>query len=740
MSTARVGHAVPCAYCRLPVPGAVASDSPADSSQFLFCCYGCRLASEITQGSGEEAAVRWMLVRVGTAIFLTLNLMVFTMALWTPDVYGPTMADSKMERAYEDLFRHLSLLSAAPVMLMLGPPLARSAWAGVKAGRPGSDLLVVVGVWAAFLVSMYSVFAGEGPIYFEVACVVLIFVTLGRWLEASGKLHTQQAMDDLSKLMPEEALVLRGGIAELVPVDSIGIGDLLQLRPGDRVACDAVIDRGEASADEQIVTGESQPVTKARGDKLLGGTLVIEGTVTARVTAPVSGSTIARLIDHVRNAREIKGKYARMADRVAAWLLPIAMILAVTAGVVHAAHRDAAHGFLVAMSVLLIACPCAVGLATPLAVWSAMGVAAKKGVLFADGEALERLVEADTVLFDKTGTLTTGRPALIETVWSDSQARPNGTTRLREILSRSSHPIARALSERLSESPSGESASESPSLPAEMIRDVVTRPGRGLIARSTPERHSLPLAILGSQALFDEESITCDEIVRAAADRLRAEGRSVMFFHESGDPPLQAVFAFDEDLRPDSREAIQRLRSFVPPLRLAVLTGDHRQSAERLAAALGIEVHAELAPENKQEFVRALQRKGHVVAFVGEGYNDAPAMATADVGIALGAGADLTRDNASVCVLGDDIASVPYVLALSAATVGRIRRNLFWAFFYNVIGLFFAAAGLLSPTLAAAIMFVSSVAVVAGSSRVGDRRTEVPRSEPTTSPSTAVPT
>ncbi len=712
MSTTRAGHAVPCAYCRLPVPGATIDPEATGNQDPLFCCYGCRLAAEIAQGTGEEAAVRWMLVRVGTAIFLTLNLMVFTMALWTPDVYGPTMADNKMERAYEDLFRHLSLLSAAPVMLLLGPALARSAWAGVLSGRPGSDLLVVVGVWAAFLVSMFAVFRGEGPIYFEVACVVLIFVTLGRWLEASGKLHTQQAMDDLSKLMPEQALVLRGPVAETVPVDSIVKGDRLQIRPGDRVVCDAVVESGEAAADEQIVTGESRLVPKSAGDALLGGTLIVEGTLTATVRAPVSDSTIARLIEHVRNAREIQGKYARMADRVAAWLLPIAFGLALVAGLAHAWHRDLAHGFLVAMSVLLIACPCAVGLATPLAVWSAMGEAARRGVLFADGEALERLAEVDIVLFDKTGTLTTGRPTPAETRYSGFDANPEANSLLAGLASRSSHPLARVLMESgfdAGRTPTSENATNPE------FGSIETRPGRGLIM--TDSVSGARVGVLGSPVLFDELAISLDPAIREVLERTLEKGRPVLLFEASGSPPAQALFSFEETLRPDAVEAIESLRAMKAGPNLVVLTGDHRKAGENLAKTLGIPVLAEQTPEGKQLFVRNEQARNHVVAFVGEGYNDAPAMASADVGIALGAGADLTRDNAAVCILGDRIAAVPYVIELSEGTVRRIRRNLFWAFFYNIIGLLLAALGLLSPTLAAAIMFVSSVAVVASSSR-----------------------
>jgi len=332
-----------------------------------------------------------------------------------------------------------------------------------------------------------------------------------------------------------------------------------------------------------------------------------------------------------------------MADRVAAWLLPVALGLALAAGLAHGWHRDAAHGFLVAMSVLLIACPCAVGLATPLAVWSGMGQAARVGVLFADGEALERLAEVDVIVFDKTGTLTTGKPSLVDSLRSGFRARPDTSRILEAIASRSSHPLARARSE------SGIAASDIPGENSESLVElgnIETRPGRGIVA-SDPDS-GRPEFLLGSPALFEDLRI---EFLPEIADRLaqaRRHGLSVLLFHVAGPQPAQAFFGFDESLRVDTFTALDALRELIPPPRLTVLTGDHRAAGDKLADYLTIEVISELSPEAKQAFVRERQAEGHVVAFVGEGYNDAPAMASADVGIALGAGADLTRDNASI--------------------------------------------------------------------------------------------
>lgn len=698
---------VPCAYCQLPVPGSDSIQPEPDSP--LFCCYGCRLAAEITRGQGQEAVVRWMLVRVGTAIFLTLNLSVFTMALWSSDVYGPSTDNLQMEQAYADLFRYLSLIVSAPVMLMLGPPLAKSAWAGIRSGRPGTDLLVVVGVWAAFLASVYAVFEGKGPIYFEVACVVLIFVTLGRWLEASGKLQTQQAMDDLARLMPAESPVLRAGQVVIIPVAEIEVGDTLQLRPGDRLSCDSRLLTGDVTVDEQIITGESLPLWKKPGEKLSGGSLVVEGTATASVTACFNQSTVARLIDHVRQAREARGRYARLADRVAAWLLPIVLVLSLVAGLVHASHGGTAHGLLVAMSIMLIACPCAVGLATPLAVWSAMGSAARRGVLFADGESLEKLAEIDTIFFDKTGTLTTGQPGLVSTFWLNPQAADSSRRHLMALAGRSAHPLACCLVQSIEQAADlAELAHSTGEL------HIETRPGRGMIAWHGVSKIAVS-QVLGSPALLHELGLPLPNEMQARLDAELAAGRSVLLYADPSPDGNFAIFSFDESLRPDARQAIEMLKNMSDIRSLSILTGDHAQAARRLADSLGIAFQAELLPRQKQEIVASTRIIGHRVAFVGEGYNDAPAMAMADVGIALGAGADLTRENAAVCILGNDIAAVPWVLDLSRATVRRIRRNLFWAFFYNIIGLVFATLGLLSPTMAAAIMFVSSVAVVSGS-------------------------
>jgi heavy metal translocating P-type ATPase len=662
-----------------------------------------------------------MLVRVGTAIFLTLNLMVFTMALWSGDVYGKSLVSSQMEQAYADLFRYLSLIVSAPVMLMLGPPLARSAWAGIRCGKPGTDLLIVVGVWAAFLVSVFAVFSGQGPIYFEVACVVLIFVTLGRWLEASGKLHTQKAMDDLAQILPSESPVLRNGHILMLPVAEIAVGDTLALRPGDRTACDCTLATGEVTTDEQIITGESLPLWKKPGDRLPGGSLLLEGTATANVTATVDNSTVARLIDHVRSAREARGRYARMADRIAGFLLPAVLLLSTFAGILHYLHSGPAHGFLVAMSIMLIACPCAVGLATPLAVWSAMGEAARRGILFADGESLEKLAELDTLYFDKTGTLTTGQPRLVAEFWQSGSSDNHQSTQpdhsqsdsynriLYSLASRSGHPLAVCLAREVAHNKdSSKIWADSSDLPIE------TRPGRGMILYQDQQK-SHPLAILGSPALLAEIGWKrSPEMAEKLADE-QAAGRSILIFAEAGQGSPTAMFSFDETLRLDARQAIAELKSSGKIGRISILTGDHPQAAARLATELGVEYQAALLPHEKQEIVAFDRATGHRVGFVGEGYNDAPAMALADVGLALGAGADLTRDNASVCILGNDIAAVPWVLGLSRRTVRQIRRNLFWAFFYNIIGLVFATLGLLSPTMAAAIMFVSSVAVVSGS-------------------------
>ena len=403
----RAAHeAAACDYCHLPLPAGSSGNEPA------YCCLGCRLAAQITGSRGERSLARGTLARLGLAVFLSINVMMFTMALWTDDVYNARQAGSgPLAVALADLFRYLCLLLSLPVLFLLGGPLVENALQSRRRDLAAADLLILVGVAASVVYSAISVFRGAGHVYFEVACAVLIAVTFGRWLEATGKLRTTEALDALEKLLPEEARVVGcDGRERPVALDEVRVGDRLHVASGERFATDGRIVEGYAHVDEQLLTGESRLAAKRAGDEVLGGSLNADGEVLVEVTTPARGGSLARLIELVRQARASKGRYQRMADRIAAWFLSGVITLAVAVFAWHAWQTGFEGGLMASLAVLLIACPCALGVATPLAVWNALAAASRAGVLFRNGEALERLAGIRAVRFDKTGTLTSGSP------------------------------------------------------------------------------------------------------------------------------------------------------------------------------------------------------------------------------------------------------------------------------------------------------------------------------------------
>ena len=411
-----------CDYCKLPLPMAwrgraakprdeAGGRSPQPGSA-MFCCLGCRMAAAITEGSDGRSVPRAMLARLGLSVFFTMNVMAFTMALWTTDVYGPDEAPGAMAATLAGLFRYLVLLFSLPVLTMLGWPLFEHAWAGLRRGVVSTDWLLATGVGAAFAASFASVFRGEGPIYFEVGCVILLMTTLGRWLEATGRLKAGAALDDLARLLPDRVRRLVDGREESVPREDLRKGDRIRVLPGERFPADGRVVQNASLVDEQVLTGESRPVLKEPGDRILGGTLNLDGDLTIQVTEERGEGTLARVVELVRRARESKGRYQRLADRAAGVFAPAVAGIAVAAFAVHWACGSLERGLWAGLAVGLIACPCALGLAAPLAVWSALGNAASRRVLFRGGESLERLAEVAAVRFDKTGTLTTGIAAV----------------------------------------------------------------------------------------------------------------------------------------------------------------------------------------------------------------------------------------------------------------------------------------------------------------------------------------
>jgi P-type Cu+ transporter len=594
----------------------------------------------------------------------------------------------------------LQLALATPVQFWLGARFYRAGWKAVKALTGNMDLLVALGTSAAYGLSLYGLLAGSAgahDLYFETSAALITFILLGKWLEARAKRQTTEAIRALNALRPDRALVRRDGKDVELPLASVAVGDLVVVRPGERVPVDGEIREGRSHVDESLITGESLPVAKGAGERVTGGSINADGLLLVETRAIGAESTLARIIRLVEDAQAAKAPIQRIVDRVSAIFVPVVLALAlVTLLGWGFAGGNWTAALLYSVAVMVIACPCALGLATPTAIMAGTGVAARHGVLIKDAEALEIAHSITTVAFDKTGTLTEGRPQLVAV--EPLQGERSDLLRLAAALQQGSqHPLARAVMEKAA-------AEDVAVLPATESRAL---PGRGV--QAIVEGRTL---YLGSSRLMQELGVDTSGLGgRELA--LAREGRSVSWLaaESNGSRGLVGLLAFGDALKAGAREAIAQLQA--QGVRTVMLSGDNRGSAEAAARALGIdEVRAEVLPADKAQAVSELRGKGKVVAMVGDGINDAPALAAADVGIAMATGTDVAMHTAGITLMRGDPRLVADAISISRRTYGKIRQNLFWAFFYNAVGIPLAAFGFLNPIIAGAAMAFSSVSVV----------------------------
>ena len=594
----------------------------------------------------------------------------------------------------------LQLALATPVQFWLGGRFYRAGWKAVKAFTGNMDLLVALGTSAAYGLSLYhlaSGTAGAHELYFETSAALITFILLGKWLETRAKRQTTEAIRALNALRPDRALVRRGGKDVEVALESVVVGDLVVVRPGERVPVDGEIREGRSHVDESLITGESLPVAKGVGERVTGGSINADGLLLVETRAVGAETTLARIIRLVENAQAAKAPIQRIVDRVSAVFVPvvlgIALVTLIGWGI---ATGNWTSAILYAVAVMVIACPCALGLATPTAIMAGTGVAARHGILIKDAEALEIAHAITTVAFDKTGTLTEGRPQLLAI--EPLAVEPRELLRLAAGLQQGSqHPLARAVMEK--------AAAERIDVPA--ASDAKALPGRGV--QASVEGRTL---YLGSSRLMQELGADTAALAERA-QALAREGRSISWLaaEARGARSLLGLLAFGDAVKAGAREAIAALHAH--GVKTVLLTGDNRGSAEAAARALGIdEVKAEVLPADKAQAVSALRGKDKVVAMVGDGINDAPALAAADVGIAMATGTDVAMHTAGVTLMRGDPNLVADAISVSRRTYSKIRQNLFWAFFYNVVGIPLAAFGFLNPIIAGAAMAFSSVSVV----------------------------
>jgi Cu+-exporting ATPase len=594
----------------------------------------------------------------------------------------------------------IQLALATPVQFWLGARFYRAAWKALKARTGNMDLLVALGTSAGYGLSVYHVFAGAAAeTYFEAASLVIALVLLGKWLEARAKRQTTAALRALQALRPQTARVVVDGQEQEVSIGSVRVGDLVVVLPGERVPVDGDVIDGRSHHDESMLTGESLPVAKEPGDRVTGGAINAEGRQIVRTRAVGAESALAHIIRMVEDAQAKKAPIQRLVDKVSGVFVPIVIgIAAITWLGWGLSTGDWSQATLNAVAVLVIACPCALGLATPTAIMAGTGVAARAGILIRDAEALETLRHVRTVAFDKTGTLTAGKPTVV-----DVDAADLDTNRLLQIASNlqagSEHPLARAVLVI------AEAAGLSPT-PAS---DITALPGRGL--RGNVDGRP---TWLGSKRLMTELGVELGTLA-GAADLNEAQGRTVSWVAQDRGNGIEAlgILAFGDQPRAESATAVAALQAM--GLRTVMLTGDNAGAAASVAKALGIapvDVHANVLPGDKADVVRGLAANGRV-AMVGDGINDAPALAAADVGIAMGSGTDVAMQTAGVTLMRSDPRLLPAAIDISRKTTRKIWQNLFWAFIYNLVGIPLAAAGLLDPVFAGAAMAFSSVSVIA---------------------------
>jgi Cu+-exporting ATPase len=613
-------------------------------------------------------------------------------------------------------------LLATPVQFILGARFYKAGWHALLAGSGNMDLLVAIGTSAGWLLSMWLwLTAADGHmvhLYFEGSAVVITLVLLGKWLEARAKRQTTDAIRALHALRPEKARVITADGEVEIPIEELLVGDRMLVLPGERFAADGMVLEGQTQVDEAMLTGEPLPVPKSVGARVTGGSINGEGRVLVTVSATGTTTVLSNIIRLVEDAQAAKAPLQRLVDQVSAVFVPVVLVLALITLLAwwftgHSLEVSLIHS----VAVLVIACPCALGLATPAAIMAGTGVAAKHGILIKDAQALEIAHKVDTVAFDKTGTLTVGQPRLISLTSVNLQNVPSSDSDDQLLMlaaslqSGSEHPLAHAVVQ----------AAKTQSLQFVVPEDVKAVPGFGSEGH-VQGRHLL----LGSLRWMDSLNVP-DGPWQAQAASMQAEGATVSILAErshAGVSPL-AVLAFGDEPKPGVQAALKLLRQ--RGLRLVMISGDNKGAAQAMAARLGLqpdEVFAEVLPGDKAALVKSLQAHStgatHVVAFVGDGINDAPALAAADVGLAMAnlnadgrrGGTDVAMQAAGITLMRGDVHLVAGALEISARTVAKIRQNLFWAFAYNAAGIPLAAMGYLSPVVAGAAMALSSVSVM----------------------------
>ena len=658
----------------------------------------------------KEKHIKRMWSRFWQSAVLTVPLLYIAMG----EMVGLPIPEMIHPMVYPERFALLQLALTIPV-LIIGRPFFIVGFRALFKGHPNMDSLVALGTSAAALYSLYGtimVLLGDHHfamnLYYESAAVILTLITLGKYFEAVSKGKTSEAIKKLMGLAPKTAIVIRDGVETEISVDDVVLGDVIVVKPGDKIPVDGVIVSGTSAVDESMLTGESIPIEKKAGDKVIGASINKNGSFQFEATKVGKDTTLSQIIKLVEDAQGSKAPIAQLADKVSGVFVPIVIVLAILSGVVwyFLGQESWVFALTITISVLVIACPCALGLATPTAIMVGTGKGAENGVLIKSGDALETTHKIETIVFDKTGTITEGKPVVTDILVTGG-------------LSKDDFLLLAASAEKGSEHPLGEAivlAAEEQGMTFKEIDHFVAIPGHGIEVEIEKETF-----ILGNKKLMLEKQIDLLDF-EEESNRLAKEGKTPMYIANSHE--LLGIIAVADTIKESSLKAIEKLHRM--GLEVAMLTGDNKRTAEAIAKQVGIDrVLSEVLPEDKANEVKKLQQEGKKVAMVGDGINDAPALAQADIGIAIGSGTDVAMESADIVLMRSDLMDVPTAIELSHATIKNIKENLFWAFLYNTLGipvamglLYLFGGPLLNPMIAGAAMSFSSVSVLLNALRL----------------------
>ncbi len=645
----------------------------------------------------RRAEGRDLLVRFGTAAFLSSQIMIYSVALYAGYFQG-------MEPRTYLALEIIAMLLCVPVVFYSGMPIFRSAVAGLGRMYFNMDSLIAIGAGSAFIYSVYGLFTG-GKVFFDTAAMIITLILLGRYIESSAKGKAAETMDRLAELVPREATIVVDGNEgrKRVPVESLKVGDMVEVVPGEKFPVDGVVERGESEADESLLTGESLPVFKGRGAHVTGGSQNLYGSVVVRADRVGRDTVLSGIIRAVEDAQAAKPRIQGMADRVVGVFVPIVLVLAAaTTTGYYLSGVSFANAVMTGISVLVIACPCSLGLATPLAQLVYTMMASSRGLLIKSGESAELASRIVHVVFDKTGTLTTGSLSLEGFLTLTGGLSDNEAIMLAaSVEMRSEHPLGLAIVRAARERFDGFSPLEASGFRA--------HPGKGVTARVDGR-----LIAVGNRALMDDNGLVLDKTFENSASEAASCGETVIYVGRAGH--VSAMFMVLENLRLGAKDAVRMLKAL--GCRVSVISGDSPAAVENVSARAGAGLAlGGVLPEKKREAVAGFELSGGVL-MVGDGINDAPALTEAAVGVAMGRGTDIAMESADAVLLRDDLRLVPYFIKLSRKASSIIRQNIFWAFFYNVVALPLAVMGILHPIIAAAAMASSSLVVVGNSLRL----------------------